>query len=54
MAEVAVTVPGPLTCGVYVLADTQAGADLDWGNNLVAAHGPAICTTNVYLPVIGR
>ncbi|HQY92866.1 hypothetical protein, partial [Caldilinea sp.] len=53
-AEIAVALSGPLACGVYVQADTQNGADLQWGNNLIAAHGGAICTTNLYLPVVGR
>ena len=53
--ELVVVVPGPLACGVNIVAGTQGGADLDWGNNLVVVAGESSCTTRAYLPIlIGR
>lgn len=52
--EMVVNVPGPLACGVNIVAGTQGGADLDWSNNLVVVAGVSSCTTRAYLPIIGR
>ncbi len=52
--RVAVTLPGPLTCGLYIQVDNQVGRDVEWGNNLISLPAAAWCAHRVYLPVVYR
>ncbi|MFN8467527.1 MAG: CARDB domain-containing protein [Caldilineaceae bacterium] len=52
--QLVVNMPGPLACGLNIVAGKQGGTDLDWGNNLVVVAGASSCTFRAYLPIIGR
>jgi hypothetical protein len=52
--RVVVTLPGPLSCGLYIQADNQMGRDIEWGNNLISLPAAAWCAHRVYLPVVYR
>lgn len=50
--RVVVTLPGPLTCGLYIQADNQMGRDIEWGNNLISLPAAAWCANRLYLPIV--